>query len=274
MECGAVRERLGEFIDGEVGPDVAAEVGAHLRGCVLCRSEARRLREMVEALRWEAAPSPPEDLWARIERAAGDRGAGAVRPRWGPTRRRFVWSAGALAACLLGGAGTVWVASVLAPAEAVTAGVLDFRPLLARAGRDIAGGLEALLSVYGGRRIDLSEAQRRMRVRVHPAENLPGGLRVAGLYLVNMGDHESLTFHLSGGGQDVLVMQCPPGMRKAYGERECLPCQVGGRPGQIVREGACRLVHLESENVCVCIVSTLDERHDLPALVEALHIEF
>jgi hypothetical protein len=92
--------------------------------------------------------------------------------------------------------------------------------------------------------------------------------------MVNMIDHESLAFHFVGPKNQLLIMQCPAGMTKEFGNRECISCQIDERPGEVVHEGAWRLFHVESENVCICIVSNVTEDAELARIMEALRIEY
>jgi hypothetical protein len=53
-----------------------------------------------------------------------------------------------------------------------------------------------------------------------------------------------------------------------------MSCHVDGQPGQVARAGPLRLMHFESDNVCVCVVSTLDEVSELPAVLAAIAVDF
>ena len=56
--------------------------------------------------------------------------------------------------------------------------------------------------------------------------------------------------------------------------QQCLSCEIGPKDGHIIRKGQLRLMHFESENVCVCVISTLDEDSDLPAVMDAVKIDY
>lgn len=67
MTCHDVRERLEEYLDGELPPHVAARVQAHLRACPACaaleaheRAVLRRIRSAVRGI------EVPSWLGARI----------------------------------------------------------------------------------------------------------------------------------------------------------------------------------------------------------------
>ena len=153
---------------------------------------------------------------------------------------------------------------------------IDFRPLLEQANGDIAAGIHALMQAYGGERISREDAAQRMKVRIHAPDQLPGGLRLQANYLLNMGrHHQSLAFYYTtpSGGQ-LLLLQCPPDVKKNYGNYECVACSVGGRHGQGLQVGKLHLMHMMSDNVCVCVVSTPDVHKDLPVALGAVQIDF
>ena len=267
MSCAEVRERLGEYHDGELDADVRRAVEAHLSQCADCGRELAAIRALAKGIAAAEPAEVPSGLWPAIEqRLAGAQGPTTLRTlRWRPLA-----TAAAVAIAILGG----WLWSGGPGVQTAAAHEIDFAPLLNRVGSDLERGVDALLERYGGRAITLAEAEKIMTVRVHPPEELPGGLRLAAMHLLNMGGHESLALRFAGPSGQLLVMQCPPGMVKRYGGRECRPCQVGPRAGEVVSEGAWRLVHTESENVCICVVSTLDEQRELPAVLEALRVDY
>lgn len=156
------------------------------------------------------------------------------------------------------------------------AGQIDFRPLLAQADGDIQAGIRALIAAHGGRPVTRNEANRLVRPRVHAPAALPDGLRLKAILRLNLGgDHWSIGYHYSGPAGELLLLQCPPMVKRDYGGYECLPCKIAGDHGQIARVGKrLRLAHFMSPNVCVCVVSTLDEHKALPDALDAVQIDF
>ena len=76
MSCAEAKERLDDYVDGELGSAELHEVELHLASCPACREEERELRVLLAhaaALPKEVAPSG--DLWPAIasEMAAGPR---------------------------------------------------------------------------------------------------------------------------------------------------------------------------------------------------------
>jgi hypothetical protein len=74
------RERVTGFVDGELEPEAAAAVAAHLETCAGCRAQAEAERELRARLRGLPIPPLPAGLEARV-RARPRRGVPAVA-RW------------------------------------------------------------------------------------------------------------------------------------------------------------------------------------------------
>jgi anti-sigma factor RsiW len=293
MICQQTKARLGELLDGELAAERRVGIERHLRECPDCRAAYNSLRELADALgrsgrEWPAtggqpapqtrAVTPPvEEIWSAIERRLDDEPAAPCTERnRQPAPIRFPhWRALASAAALALAIGLGWVLLSNPATSVAYAGQIDFRPLLERANGDIKAGIDALLAAHGGRPVTRSEAAAQMRIRIHAAERLPHGLVLQAMYMLSLGrDHTSLALHYQGPAGQLLLLQCPPGVRRNYGGPECLPCRIGSTDGHITRMGPLRLVHFESENVCVCVVSTLDENSELPAVLDAVRIEF
>lgn len=277
MTCNQTQSRLGEWLDGELPAADAASVEAHLRRCPSCRSESEALRALAAQIAIPPAGAvPAEQVWQAIERRLDAAQRQRRRVIRAPLRaiRRF-WRPIASAAAVVIALGLGWLAVNGPRTPAATAAQIDFRPLLEQAGENIGAGIQALLRAHGGEAIRLEDAHLRLRVRIHPPAAMPLGLRLEGTYLLHMGPrHRSLALHFRGPRGDLLVLQCPPGVQREYGDRECLACSVDGREGGVVRAGPLRLMHFESPAVCICIVSTLDEQQELPAALAAIRMEF
>lgn len=62
-ECRRIRPLLGPLADGELGPEQAAQVQAHLAGCSACSDELATLNQLHALVRKVEPPSQPEDFW-------------------------------------------------------------------------------------------------------------------------------------------------------------------------------------------------------------------
>jgi RNA polymerase sigma-70 factor (ECF subfamily) len=68
-ECREIFERLSEYLDGELSPDLCAQLEGHLGDCPPCVAFLESLRRTV---RWTAsvdAPALPEEVRDRVREA-------------------------------------------------------------------------------------------------------------------------------------------------------------------------------------------------------------
>jgi hypothetical protein len=279
MSCDEVKSRLGELLDGELSDELRPAVERHLDECRACRGEYESLRSMAAALARPPDAKLPVGLWEAIEQqldAAPAVSMPATRPHtWRMRVYRLTRRPLAAAALVVLAIGLGWLLWSAPWTSTAMAAQIDFRPLLERADGDIEAGIHALIEAYGGEEISPAQAADRMRVRIQAGAELPGELRLESSYLLNMGgDHRALAFHYAGPAGHLLLLQCPPHIERNYGNYECLPCRVGSHDGHGVRVGQLHLMHMMSENVCVCVVSTLDEQSALPAALDAVRIDF
>lgn len=129
-------DRLSEYIDGDLSPEDARRVEAHLHDCETCSRTLDELRDVVARASAVTDRAVPEDLWARIAvriaddrpavvPAAGERSAGGERSSTGAPpsragtviswrRRRIALSIPQLAAAAILlvalASGTAWLA--------------------------------------------------------------------------------------------------------------------------------------------------------------------
>jgi len=275
MTCSDVRPLLGELLDGELSAETLAAVEAHLAHCGACRAEYAELQELVGGLRRDPRAAAPAELWTAIERRLEAASGAPADPPVRIRLARFVSGRRlATAASLLLAVGLGWLALQGPWAAPAGAAQIDFRPVLEQADGDIQAGIAALLARHGGHAVTPEEAAELMRVRVAAPDELPGGLTLRSLHVLHMGrHHKALAWHYSGPAGQLLILQCPPKIEKRYGNRECVACRLGGHNGHGVQVGKLRLMHSESANLCLCVVTTLGEQ-DLEAAMEAVKVEF
>ena len=284
MHCERVPEQLGPWIDGELPEPQVAAIEAHLQTCDACRREADQIRRLAGALeaqersrgRGALTPIQIAALWQRIETTLDARpaqpgprvAARPAAPRWRLLRPMLA----AAAVLVAVGLGTYSFVATNGPAVAAE---IDLRPFLKQSGRDIAAGVQALIDRYGGRRLDPAELARTVRLRIHLPDALPLGLKLDSTYLLHMGHHhKAAALLLRGTDGQLLLIQCPGGTKKELGNVQCLPCRIGGKPGHLAEVGPLQIGHIESPNVCVCIVSALPSTDDLSRVLEKVRIDF
>lgn len=69
LACHGVVARLPAYLDGEVAPDLAGRIEAHLAACPVCRARVAAARGLVARLRGAGKPSVPAALEQRIRQA-------------------------------------------------------------------------------------------------------------------------------------------------------------------------------------------------------------
>ncbi|NLX59206.1 MAG: hypothetical protein GXY74_08975 [Phycisphaerae bacterium] len=148
MLCDKIQDNLSAYIDGEAGPQLAAEIERHVSECEQCRATLGQLRKvagLVGSMPQHTAPvTLAEDVQGRLERqmlmeAGGEpEPAAAQADRRLPQRRPAMWPrVAAVAACLvlvagiaallapLGGRKTEYAAGPAAPVDRIAAGKVD-----------------------------------------------------------------------------------------------------------------------------------------------------
>ena len=60
--CKAIFERLSEYLDEELDPDICTAVDEHMDGCAPCRKFLEALRRTVTALHEVESPRLPDEL--------------------------------------------------------------------------------------------------------------------------------------------------------------------------------------------------------------------
>lgn len=97
MRCPDVDEWLEGLVDGDLDPELAARVEAHIECCGRCRAERRLAEEVRAALRGLPAFDAPPSVAAAVEAAVAD-GAAAREPVLARVRTRWVLAAATVAA--------------------------------------------------------------------------------------------------------------------------------------------------------------------------------
>lgn len=271
QRCSDIQERLGAHVDGELSADERHLVLRHVETCASCQEEHARLSELAAQLATPPIATLPDGMWDAIEGRLA-----AAQPTIPAAQNAHVRGAAKIsfprpllaAAMLLLAVGLAWMLMNAPWERRAIAGQLDFEPLLAQADGDIQAGIDALIETYGGEQVSAQQAARRMELRVHLPAAMASELELRDRYILNMGNsHHSLAFHFRNAADEhLLLLQCPPDMQKNYGKKECMACTIGDHNGEGVTVGKLRLMHKASDNVCVCIVTTLDK----DALQEAM----
>jgi anti-sigma factor RsiW len=129
MHCREVQSLLGDLIEGELPPETAGQVVAHLEHCAECQSEHRVMRQVIAVLEAFPTVTEPADLTERVM---------AQIPTWRVLPGFRVWTAdaivGAVGAGLLSGTlvawWRLWLAIVRTELGSVLAGLQPYAGLV------------------------------------------------------------------------------------------------------------------------------------------------
>lgn len=268
MRCDEMREVLGSYADGEIAPEMRAAVDAHVCACEACRSELGQLRELAERIQAGGSVAVPPALWDRI----ADKLDSARPPR--STRRIFrLRSILAFAACLLlavGGGYLVLTRGVdfASKAEAAT---VDFSVLLNGLSLDAEGAFRQFVALYHGRRVSAAEAQQHARqLNFAIPQELPGGFGLQEAFALQIGDTPAAAAIYRRDNEFIGTIFHRAIHREDYGTYRDHPCVVGEHRGHRVEAGEWHLIHVTDATTCHCVLSRLNEKSELPPILNAV----
>ncbi len=240
MNCDTIRDRLGRYLDGELPAETVGAAGA---------------------------VTAPPGLWEAVEaHLDGDR---AHRT---PFRRAW-WTRGAWGALAAVIALSFLFGVFGTPSRdtEATASSVDFRVLLDTLPLDPQRAFRKFLIRYEARPVSPAEARRAAAsLRFDVPEMLPGGFRLQQVYLLRFGDYPGVAAAYDRHGEFLAAVFHPPVNHERFGPYTGQPCVIGSHCGHKVEIGEWKLVHLTDPTTCHCVLSRLDEKTELPAILSAI----
>lgn len=273
MDCDAVREQLGPYLDDELGSEASRPVEEHLATCRACADELESLRELAADLAWQGPTSVPDTLWTSIEErldlvSAKSPQRLAVGTRLRVFRRPLAAAASILLAVGLGVAGLIWLDGSAPKAEAST---IDFGALLDALPMDAKKAFRKFLIQYDAREISAHGAhQHAPELSFATPGSLPGGFRLVSVHALRFGEDPGIAAEYSRDGEFLATLFHPPVHRENFGTHKDYPCVIGKHRGRTVEVGPWRMVHLTDPTTCHCVLSKLDHQTELPAVMAAV----
>lgn len=269
MDCERVLDSLGRYVDAELSEDNRRAIESHLADCPACAAGLADLRGMLA----ELAPDPdihaPPDLWPAIERR---RAVSRRRPHR-VFRGRLPGSPLARAAVLLMASGLGVLAVIWAGGDAsrASASTVNFSVLLDALPVDARTAFQKFLVLYNARLSTPDQVRRYARaLRFAVPPSLPGGFRLQRVYRLEFDEEPGVAAVYDRRGEFLATVFHRPVQREDFGTHRDYPCVIGKHRGHKVEVGRWKLVHLTDPTTCHCVLSRLDERSELPAVLSAV----
>jgi hypothetical protein len=161
--------------------------------------------------------------------------------------------------------GLVWTQPSAAAATVDYSVLLDALPLNAQK------AFRKFLLHYDAREGSTVEARRYAPdLNFEVPDTLPGGFRLETVYLLRFGDLPGVAAGYKRNGEFLGAVFHRPVHKENFGPHKDYPCMVGKHKGHKVSVGEWKLVHLMDPTTCHCVLSRLDERTELPAVMAAV----
>lgn len=272
MCCELVERQLGRYVDNELSVAERGKVETHLESCSSCRAELGELRELADGIGRRAAVSLPDSLWESIERRFDQAGVDAspIRPARPRRRLRLRTAPWAIAAgvALAVGLGMFGLSSLDTTAQAST---VDFGMLLDALPLNAQKAFRKFLVRYDARPTTPIAAKRvASALNFNTPAMLPGGFRLKSVYELRIGGARAIAGAYDRDGEFLAVVFHPPMKHERYGSHESYPCVIGEHCGHKVQVGEWKLIHLTDPTTCHCLLSRLNERSEMPAVLKAI----
>lgn len=269
MCCEQIERQLGRYIDDELSPERRQEIEAHLAFCSSCQTELEELRGLTRRLAMPTPISMPDTVWRGVEHRldGAEKTDSAARPH-----RRFVrgtvrWAVAA-GVFIAVGVGLFTLSSVDTPARASS---VDFSVLLDALPLDARKAFTKFLIRYDARPTTPVAAKRfAPYLNFETPEELPGGFRLASVYTLRIGGQRGVAAAYERDGEFLAAVFHPPMEHERFGGHANYPCVIGAHCGHKVQVGAWKLVHLTDPTTCHCLLSRLDEKSEIPAVMASI----
>lgn len=267
--CGQNREQLGPYFDGELSPEHASAIAAHLPDCRACQGELEHLKLLAATLSRPAVHQVPAELWPSIERRLD-----VVHHR---QPSRILRLAGlrprlrlATAAAVVLAAGLTFLA-VLSREPRAAAADINFAVLLDGLPLDARQAFAKFAAQHGAKPSTPEDARRFASTLNFATPNeLPGGFRLQEVLTLHVGRYPGVAARYQRNGEFLAAIFHPSTCREQLGAHKPCPCVSGQHCGHKVQVGDWKLVHMTDPTTCHCVLSQLDEQRELPAVISVL----
>jgi len=269
MCCEEIERQLGRYIDNELSAAEREQVDTHLAYCSSCRVELDELRETVSGLSVRSDVSVPDSLWPSIQRRLHPTApsGSAARPIRLLRRRLAPWAIAA-GVVLAVGLGMFGLSTLDTTAQASS---VDFRALLDALPLDAHKAFSKFLLRYDAKPTTPVAAKRiAPDLNFDTPSVLPGGFKLTGVYELRIGSSKAIAASYDRNGEFLAAVFHRPMKHENFGKHQNYQCMIGKHCGHKVQVGEWKLVHLTDPTTCHCLLSRLDERTEIPAVMAAI----
>jgi hypothetical protein len=269
MCCERVEQQLGSYLDEELSTSERADVESHLENCAGCRLELAELAELAEGLAAHTAVDVPPTVWEQIERDLDVTSTTVLKER-SASRLRVLRTRWALAAAVVLAAGLAFLGNASFETRA-RASTVDFTALLDALPLNPHKAFTDFLIRYDAK-LETAESAKSIAKHLNFAtpEVLPGGFRLRSVYQLRMGREIGIAASYDRDGEFLAAVFHPPMKHERFGPHANFPCVIGDKCGHKVQVGEWKLVHLTDPSTCHCLLSRIDEKSEMPAVMSAI----
>lgn len=195
MNCTTTERLISAYYDQELAPDVRAELSRHLAGCGRCTQAVAEFQRLSHLATHLPDPTPPADLWHRIERELDQPAPNLLVRVVGPllASAKAAWQTrpavrfGVVAATVL----VIVAGGVLLSSRGLRETehhqvAANFDRYLNRFDQDAVGAQQILMANYNGRRVDVRDAATLVRYEPAATKQVPVGYEVDNVNVLEM----------------------------------------------------------------------------------------
>jgi hypothetical protein len=180
MKCSELKELLSAYYDGEISVGLGAEATEHLASCAECSKELEAFGQLSSMAKDLETPSPPQELWSRLESQLN---AGSRPASYGRTWLGRPLQLAMVAASLVIISGLVWFVGSHDHQNHLA---VDFGHYLDRFKDSPTEAQQVLLAKYEGQVVSLDESAKLLGYVPAVASGLPAGLALDAVYVWKM----------------------------------------------------------------------------------------
>lgn len=233
MQCEEARSLLSPYLDGELTPQQRMAVDAHLTECADCTAEWEDFETISGLAARMVDPVPPAGLWERIESRNATTSGRIDTPLRSQRRARRKVRQFLVAALVLVAAGLTF--AIFHWTGDHDHNTVNLNQFLTQFADDPEAAQKTLIAKYENREVNVQEAADELQYQPVAAGQLPDGVSVKTLRVIEMPCCRCLQTVCSvDGKQTVVIFEHADEHSFKFGKRPSMTCQCNGHKTRIV----------------------------------------